>query len=776
MSVTFLEKSNNISGHLMAMRQVESSQEIIDGLAYAIVSIFNEIKQVNKGKKRNKSVVDHYEFVKEINGKLIYKLWIADQIKIREEENVTIKSSNHTIDATVISSHDVSCYTVQVAQKLVDDIYYLIKVFNPTFILEALAKVLSGINLQVDRVLDVIVGKLIYNQTINIDDKSSFLYNLNISQKNAVLLTESKEVSLIWGPPGTGKTHTLSQIIYRAFRRNEKILVLSTSNVAIDQVILHLDKFLFTAEKAAVLRLGHTDNDVCAQYTKEIISTITEKIVFSTLATAALKYEKLSEVKFDVVVVDESSMVSMPYVFLAASLCSRNIVCAGDFRQLPPIALADDTLLAVNIFEYLGVDVIVRKKSRQPPYLALLDIQYRMGPDISQFVSKFFYNNLLKCGANYIKNNKLEFINIDTECSLHDSYYSVEYGSYYNPISIFIVDKIAEAHSGRNILYISPYRAQQNIINYYLLDKQYSDSKSLTVHKAQGSESDIVIFDLTTHSSGSGSEYSKMFTSKYTENLINVAISRTRKHLIVIGSLSMLHKMSRMSTFWGNFYFNIINGFSSKDAFGMVFKKSHIGIKLSDEKVIVCVDKKNNKEILDLFKKSKAEKKIYFSNTDHPVQSGITFRKLSRTNMPEMIIWGDEIVLSDRHLSCSLSLTMTSQVLRRVVVGHLVDMAEPSRENSYILHCEHCGHNKILTYDESRFSYVLMCTDCQRTTFVTEKIANDLKSIYKIKCPEPNCGADMIPRKKRGQRSFSFFGCTNYPSCTGLVSFKEIAS
>jgi ssDNA-binding Zn-finger/Zn-ribbon topoisomerase 1 len=118
---------------------------------------------------------------------------------------------------------------------------------------------------------------------------------------------------------------------------------------------------------------------------------------------------------------------------------------------------------------------------------------------------------------------------------------------------------------------------------------------------------------------------------------------------------------------------------------------------------------------------------------------------------------------------------MTSEVLRRVSVGHLVDMTEPSKENTYILNCENCGANKVVTFDYNRYSYILKCTKCHHTTFITEKVANDLKIVYNIKCPEPNCGADVKPRRKKGQRSFSFFGCTNYPKCKGLVSFKDIA-
>jgi ssDNA-binding Zn-finger/Zn-ribbon topoisomerase 1 len=76
-------------------------------------------------------------------------------------------------------------------------------------------------------------------------------------------------------------------------------------------------------------------------------------------------------------------------------------------------------------------------------------------------------------------------------------------------------------------------------------------------------------------------------------------------------------------------------------------------------------------------------------------------------------------------------------------------------------------------YDKSRYYCVLRCSQCGERTFITGPVANDIKAVYKIRCHE--CGSDMKARKKRGARALSFFGCTNYPACHGLVDFKDLA-
>src|SRR5206468_9369199 len=76
---------------------------------------------------------------------------------------------------------------------------------------------------------------------------------LNDSQREAVRLAlAAKDVVVVHGPPGTGKTTTVVEIVRQAVRRGEKVLVCAPSNLAVDNV---LEKLLAFGEKA--VRLGH---------------------------------------------------------------------------------------------------------------------------------------------------------------------------------------------------------------------------------------------------------------------------------------------------------------------------------------------------------------------------------------------------------------------------------------------------------------------------------------------------------------------------------------
>lgn len=77
--------------------------------------------------------------------------------------------------------------------------------------------------------------------------------SLNDSQKEAVKFAIlSKEVALIHGPPGTGKTHTLIELILQFLRQGLRLLVCGPSNISVDNIVERLAPF-----KVPIVRLGH---------------------------------------------------------------------------------------------------------------------------------------------------------------------------------------------------------------------------------------------------------------------------------------------------------------------------------------------------------------------------------------------------------------------------------------------------------------------------------------------------------------------------------------
>ncbi|OMH26237.1 DEAD/DEAH box helicase [Motiliproteus sp. MSK22-1] len=747
----------------------------MQALNAALKAVDAELQAQSTGASTRRCKVDYYEWLKQVGEYQIYRIWVSDDLKLREDAEVTLKAPLQTLTATVISVEDAQCFSARLPQKLTQDVYNISWNFNSGFILRALGEALANAASGNSKILKSLCAGLGDNLDLAIDDDSDFVEELNTAQQQAILLAEKKQLSLVWGPPGTGKTHTLAHAIYRAYLRDDTVLVLSTSNVAIDQVLLYLDKHIYADEQRYIVRLGYTDNEVCHRYIQERPEFTGFSIIFSTLATAVLKGDQLRGAGIDLVVVDEASMVSMPYALVAASLAQRNIIFSGDFRQLPPISHVDGSVMGENIFDYLDVPSAI-DAGQVVPYMAMLDTQYRMSPAISEVVSDLFYNGLLKCGRTAGDEGSLEFIDVNKASGYADSYYSVEYRSYYNPISLGIIKSNLKdwATGGSRLLFISPYRAQQNLISYSFIDEKLNSASSLTVHRAQGAEADVVVFDLTTHAKSSKFELAKMFTSSSTPNLVNVAMSRAIKKLVIIGNQHSIREMAATSSFWKQFYSKIESHFSTKNLNLFLDSLENFSLTFGEEKSALAVDIEGRHNYLEAMAQSKAEKKVYVSTFQIPLTQGVTGRTVNSTKFPDFLIWGEQIVLKSIRGDLSFSQRMAAEVLKKISVGHLVDTAEPDRRNTHVLSCGRCGSNKDLVYDNTRYCCVLRCSNCGERTFITDAVANDLKAVLQIRCPD--CSSDMKARKKRGARSFSFFGCTNYPKCHGLVDFRDFVT
>ncbi|NLE26424.1 MAG: AAA family ATPase [Clostridiaceae bacterium] len=261
-------------------------------------------------------------------------------------------------------------------------------------------------------------------------------------QQAAIRLTEAQPVTFIWGPPGTGKTQTLASIALNFISKGYKVLMLSHSNIAVDGAILRTHKLDQDQKPGKLIRYGFPRNeqllrheyltsfniainnhpelkaerkssitlrkslprtslqqkDIRARLTKikEIISKEEEEVAQSAqlLATTVSKAVVdliVNKRRYDVVIFDEASMALVPQIVFAASLASKHFVCLGDFRQLPPIVQSEDeSILNTDIFGYCGITEAVNKGYGHD-WLCMLDVQYRMHPNIANFVSAYMY-------------------------------------------------------------------------------------------------------------------------------------------------------------------------------------------------------------------------------------------------------------------------------------------------------------------------------------------------------------------------------------------------
>jgi predicted nucleic acid-binding Zn-ribbon protein len=288
------------------------------------------------------------------------------------------------------------------------------------------------------------------------------------------------------------------------------------------------------------------------------------KLVATTLTKSYISKE-IENIEFDIMFVDEVSMAPMPMLYWAASKIKKGITIVGDFKQLPPICVADDDLakkwLGRSIFDELHISEINQAEKRVQP----LYRQYRMHPHISEIVNKRIYDNRLEDDESVKNKNKTDSIAgssavclIDT--SIHNPWCSqLETGGRFNLISALICVSLAEKISksfGENesIGIITPYRSQARLILKIAEDKGILKNTKIrinTVHSFQGGEETAIIFDSV---EGEGAkkwsminEYNNTESAKL---LLNVALTRAEKKLFVVANCDYIKK-----TFEGNTLF-----------------------------------------------------------------------------------------------------------------------------------------------------------------------------------------------------------------------------
>ena len=287
------------------------------------------------------------------------------------------------------------------------------------------------------------------------------------------------------------------------------------------------------------------------------------KIVAATLTATYLR--KSLHRKFDVVIVDEASMAMKPAVWSACGLAERAVVVVGDDKQLPPIVIADaekepvKSSLAEHVFESAKAD------TRDGSFV-MLRTQYRMHPDISATVNQIVYRNMLRDGPGTEDERSLSewyepkaginrAVTLINTASLSAWVTAVNRGgrsSRLNFMSAALCAELAalmvrddrprwEEGSPPRILIVSPYKPHAQMVNRMLTERRIAgEVAGGTAHSFQGSEADVVILDLV-----NDEPHWKvgMFAKKYNKQnqpLLNVAVTRARRRLVVVGDLDYI--------------------------------------------------------------------------------------------------------------------------------------------------------------------------------------------------------------------------------------------
>lgn len=247
------------------------------------------------------------------------------------------------------------------------------------------------------------------------------------------------------------------------------------------------------------------------------------KLVATTL-TKTFVAKQFPDMPFDVLVLDEASMAPLPHIYWAASRCREFVTIVGDFLQLPPICIAEEAMakkwLGRSIFEVLGINSV--KKGCSDLRVKLLETQYRMSPEISAIPNRFFYQNKLKDHPSTFNRRLLDdgvsessLVLIETSsmnpwCSRLST--GSRFNLYHALVCTTLAKRIIERISDCKIGIVTPYTAQARLINKIMNDwKLLHQAHISTVHRFQGGEESIIIFDSC---EGSGVRVAPMLDDK----------------------------------------------------------------------------------------------------------------------------------------------------------------------------------------------------------------------------------------------------------------------
>ena len=414
---------------------------------------------------------------------------------------------------------------------------------------------------------------------------------LNPTQEKAVNeVLRAKDVAIVHGPPGTGKTTTLVEAIYETLHRESQVLVCAQSNMAVDWIseklvdrgvnVLRIgnptrvnDKMLsFTYERRFE---AHPDyemlwairkairqiranrkrgNDNYHQKLERLKSRAAEieirinaelfgeaRVIASTLTGSANRL--LEGQKYHTLFIDEAAQALEAACWIPIRSASR-VIFAGDHCQLPPTVKSLPALKGG-----LGKTLMECIVERLPEAVTLLGVQYRMNEEIMRFSSDWFYGGKVQTAPQIkyrgILDYDLPMVWVDTsDLDIHEEFVGESFGRInkieaeltLNELKKYFtkIGKTRILEERIDVGIISPYRAQvqylRRLIKKNEFYKPYRHLISVnTVDGFQGQERDIIVISLVR----SNDEGQIGFLRDLRR--MNVAITRARMKLIILG-------------------------------------------------------------------------------------------------------------------------------------------------------------------------------------------------------------------------------------------------
>ncbi len=413
---------------------------------------------------------------------------------------------------------------------------------------------------------------------------------LNPTQEQAVnLVLRAKDVAIVHGPPGTGKTTTLVEAIFETLHREPQVLVCAQSNMAVDWISERLvdrgvnvlrignptrvnDKMLsFTYERRfeahpdyellwsirkAIRELRqhrkrgsenwHQKMDRLKSRAAELEIRINAelfgeaRVIACTLVGSANRL--LEGQKYNTLFIDEAAQALEAACWIPIRRV-RRVVLAGDHCQLPPTVKSLAALKAG-----LGRTLMERLVENHPEAVTLLGVQYRMNEEIMRFSSDWFYDGKVK-SAPQVKHRSILDYDIPMEWIATDADGEEFVGESFGRINkkeaeqtldilkqyFTKIGKTRILEERVDVGVISPYRAQVQYLRHLVKrDAFFKPYRSLisinTVDGFQGQERDVILISLVRSNDDGQIGFLRDLRR------MNVAITRARMKLIILGN------------------------------------------------------------------------------------------------------------------------------------------------------------------------------------------------------------------------------------------------
>ncbi|MCS6968337.1 MAG: AAA domain-containing protein [Cytophagales bacterium] len=418
--------------------------------------------------------------------------------------------------------------------------------------------------------------------------------SLNHDQQKALELVHNAcDVAVIHGPPGTGKTTILVEIIRQTVATEKQTLAVAPSNNAADLLAERLSQMgLNVVRLGNPARVGeelqsltleaqlehHPDYRQMLQWRRKVVELFAQaskykrhfdqkayqerlflrqearqylklanqteeyiindvlakaQVIVSTLSGAA--HPVLKNRYFKTVFIDEAAQAVEPACWIAIAKAHR-VVMAGDHCQLPAVVKSNEAARK-------GLAISLMERFMSFPYAShasvMLSVQYRMHPDIMAFPSQWFYSNRLQAAINisheWLHEQLPPMMFIDTAGCGFEEKIDLATGSIFNEQEAMLLKNIIcrdRELLPLQIAVVSPYQAQVKLLRQQL--DGYPDIEVNTIDSFQGQERESIYISLvrcnTTGQIGFLNDLRRT----------NVAMTRAKKRLVIIGDSATL--------------------------------------------------------------------------------------------------------------------------------------------------------------------------------------------------------------------------------------------